>query len=62
MWKVYFCNFWYFSANEGRDLKEAVAIAKRAGFSSQIYDPSSEIVATWCPMVGLRMLDRKYAA
>jgi hypothetical protein len=60
MWKVYFCNFGYYSANEGGSFEEAVKIAQRAGFQAQIYDPSGSVFATWCPMAGVQRLDRSY--
>ena len=58
MWKVHFVNFGYDSANQPQNLEDAVKVAKKAGFQSQIYDDKGEIVATWCPMTGLRFWAR----
>jgi hypothetical protein len=62
MWRVFFVNFGYFSANEGKSVEEAVKIARRAGFDAQIYSPSEQIVATYDVIGGLRWWDRRYAA
>jgi hypothetical protein len=60
MYKVYFTNLGWFSANEGREFKDALAIAKRAMFDCSISNPSGEIVATWTPWSGLKWLAKPY--
>jgi hypothetical protein len=62
MWKVFFINFGWFSARESNNVEQAVRVARDAGFQSQIYSPQGEIVATYCPLAGLRYVDRRYAA
>lgn len=58
MYKVFFINFGYASANEGKSLDEAIKIARRAGFQSTIYSPEATIVATYCPISGVYVLPR----
>lgn len=53
MFRVYFTNFEYYSANESDTFDGAVTIAKKSGFQSNIVDPSGVTVATWCPLIGL---------
>jgi len=62
MWRVFFVNFGYFSANEGTTVEDAVRVARKAGFDAAIYSPEDQIVATYCVIGGLRWIDRKYAA
>jgi hypothetical protein len=62
MWKVFFINFGWFSARESKTIEKAKRVARDAGFQSAIYSPEGEIVATFCPMAGMRYLDRRYAA
>jgi len=62
MWKVFFTNFGWFSARESETVERAVRVARDAGFQCQIYSPQGQVVATWCPIGGLRWWDRKYAA
>lgn len=52
MFKVYFYNFGYYSANEGSSLDEAKAIAKKAYFQATIIDPNGERVLCFCPIRG----------
>ena len=58
VFRVYFTNFDYYSANEAETLDKAKDIARRAGFQSQIVAyaysgaPTGETVMTFCPMVG----------
>jgi len=51
MYKVYFINFQYYSANESSSFEEAKNIAKKAGFQSTI-EYNGTIVASYCPMLG----------
>lgn len=54
MYKVHFTNFGWTSANERETLEEAQKVARKAGFQSSILDPEGKIVATYCPVMGLR--------
>jgi hypothetical protein len=54
MFRVFFTNFGYFSQDGGATEEDARAIAKRAGFQSQITNPQGDIVATYCPLAGFR--------
>lgn len=58
MFKVWFTNFHYFSANESETLEGARLVCRRAGFQAQVYSPKGEIVATYCPMAGWRELEQ----
>ena len=52
MFKVFFINFGYYSANESDTLEGAKKIARKAGFQSRI-EHNGTIVATFCPMNGI---------
>lgn len=54
MFKVWFTNFGYFSADESGTLKGAYLVCRQAGFQAQVYSPGGSIVATYCPMTGWR--------
>lgn len=54
MYRVWFVNFGYASANEGRTLEEARKIAKKAGFQSSILGPDGTVVATYDPIAGFQ--------
>jgi len=54
MFRVFFVNFGWFSQSEAPGLDGALEIAKAACFQSTIFDPSGELVAFWCPLMGTR--------
>ena len=56
MFRIYFTNFGYYSANESVDQAGAEKIARQAGFQSQIQAPDGTVRATYCPAVGIRKL------
>ena len=58
MYRVYFMNFKYFSANTSDTLEGAKKIAKDAGFQSVVYDDNDEIVVSFCPISGFRTLKK----
>lgn len=57
MYRVWFVNFGYASANEGKTLEDAKMIAKKAGFQSSILGPDGTVVATYDAIMGFQ--DRK---
>lgn len=60
MYKVYFVNFGYYSANESATLEGARDIARKAGFQSRVDGPDGRPVASWCPIGGWNA--HRYAA
>lgn len=52
MFKVWFVNFGYYSANEASTLEEAKMLCKRAGFQSTVEDSEGNTVASYCPISG----------
>ncbi len=54
MFKVFFTNFGYYSANERPTLEEAKVVARKAGFQSSITSPEGKVVASYCPLLGMR--------
>lgn len=52
MFRIYFINFGYYSANEAADLVGAKKIAQTAGFQSRVEDANGDVVATYCPAFG----------
>jgi hypothetical protein len=57
MYKVYFTNFGYFSADTFATLDAAIAKAKSVCFECSIVQ-NNETVATWSSIGGLRMVRR----
>ena len=54
MFRVYFHNFHYYSQNEASTLEGAKKIARAAGFQSVIEDPNGKVVASYCPINGMK--------
>lgn len=54
MFKVFFLSFDYFSSQESSNLDDAKDVARKAGFQSVIYNPSKEIVCSYCPLTGFK--------
>lgn len=59
MYRIFFVNCGWYSRNEGRDLEEAKAVCRRAGFQALI-ELDGETVATYCPLAGFHV--RRVAA
>ena len=53
MFKIFFLNFGYYSANMAHTLEEAKKIARRAGFQARI-DQEEKPVMSFCPWAGFR--------
>lgn len=58
MYRVYFLNFKYFSANTSDSLEGAKKIARNAGFQSVVYDVNDEAIISFCPVSGFRTLKK----
>lgn len=54
MYRIWFVNFGYVSANEGKTLEEAKKIAQKAGFQSTILDQDGNVVSTYDTIAGFR--------
>lgn len=55
MYKVYFVNFNYDSANKPSTIEEAKKVAKQAGFQSiVIKEENDEVVGSFDPIIGWR--------
>jgi len=54
MYKVYFYNFGYFSANESATFEGAEKVARKAGFCSTVVDPNGNTVGSYDPIGGFR--------
>jgi hypothetical protein len=55
MYRVYYINFSYFADGEWQTLEDAVAYVKSKCFQAAIYR-GDDMVASWCPLAGLRRI------
>ncbi len=58
MYKVFFVNFGYYSANVAGTLDEAKAVCRKAGFQSVVEDHTQNgaMVASYCPIAGWKLI------
>ena len=63
VFRIFFCNFGYFSQNEGDTLEETQKLCRKAGFQSTVVEKATgKTIASFCPLAGWRLIDRSYTA
>lgn len=66
MFKVYWTNHFYYSAEEFKTFAAAVQYGKRAGFEFSVHEPrefpgsGNELVYSWSPIGGTRYYTPRY--